>query len=330
MQELLNFSVHPGDIGRFDDDWSAVADYVHGHGLDGIELLIGDAAPPAMPPGMTVAVHLPFWVSWLTIWQGHSPPPWSDLERYLSGGRNAEELVLNLRQSWLHAAHLQPAYMVFHVCHVELAHAFTRAYTYTSADVCRAAADLLNATAATFPNGEPPVRVFLENLWWPGLTFTDAEATDALVERLTWNNWAFVLDTGHLMNTHSALFDESEAVAYVLAQIEQLPSAIRQRIEGVHLHTSLSGAYQQQAQQQGLPDQFAQRSRAQQYGLVHEHVTHIDQHQPFTTTGCADIVAALCPHFITHEFIGTDTEHCNASIRTQRAVLHANKEQTNQ
>lgn len=331
MHELINFSLHPGDIGRFNNDWSAVAAYVQAQGVAGLELLIGDTPPPAaaIPPGLVVGVHLPYWISWLLAWQGHAPTLADDeawLAERLYGGQSAADLVAGLRQHWLHAALLCPAYMVFHVCHVEMAHAFTRAYPYTAAEVCAAAADLLNATAATFPGGEPPVRVLLENLWWPGLTFTDPDAVVALAARLAFTNWAFVLDTGHLMSTNTALTTEVQGVDYVLAIIAQLPAELRTRIAGIHLHACLSGAYQQQALQRGLPDGFAQLSSVAQYALAREHVAQIDRHQPFTSPRCAEIIAAVQPQFVTHEFIGTHNDTFGTKLSTQRAALHSRKE----
>lgn len=61
MQELINFSLHPGDIGRFNNDWDAVAAYVQAHGVAGIELLIGHTPPPdtRAPPSLVGGVHLP-------------------------------------------------------------------------------------------------------------------------------------------------------------------------------------------------------------------------------------------------------------------------------
>lgn len=332
MHELINFSLHPGDIGHFDNDWSAVAAYVQEQGVAGLELLIGDAPPPAaaIPPGLVVGVHLPYWISWLLAWQGHAPPLSDDdawLAERLYGGQRAADLVARLRQHWLHAALLRPAYMVFHVCHVEMAHAFTRAYPYTAAEVCAAAADLLNATAATFPDREPPVRVLLENLWWPGLTFTDLVEVHAFVERLQFTNWAFVLDTGHLMSTNPALSTEEQGIDYVLATLAQLPTDLRSRIAAIHLNASLSGAYQQQALQRGLPDEFAQMSPVAQYALAREHVAQIDLHQPFTSPRCAEIIAAVQPQFVTHEFIGIHNDAFVTKLSTQRAALHTTKEQ---
>lgn len=324
-QELINFSTHPGDMERFNHDWAAVAAYVHTQGIDGIELLIGYEAPPEAPPGLIRAVHLPFWLTWIDVWRGSArlpaaPPEWI---YWTYGGRSVAELVANQRQVWQQAAHLNPAYMVFHVSHIEPAHAFTRQYPYTAAEVCDATADLLNAVAATFPHGEPPARIALENLWWPGLTFTDSAVAERLAARLQFTNWAFVLDTGHLMNTCPALRDEEQAIAYILATIERLSPSIRARIECVHLNLSLSGAYQQAALQQGLPDGFERMDYGAQYHCARLHVAQIDQHAAFTSSRCGDILAALNPRFVTHEFLSRDQAEFDRKLTTQRTALRA-------
>lgn len=332
MQELINFSLHPGDIGRFNNDWDAVAAYVQAHGVAGIELLIGHTPPPdtRAPPSLVGGVHLPYWISWLATWQGHAPAlPTADawLFERLYGGQCAADLVNQLRQDWQHAALLRPAYMVFHVCHIEIAHTFTYTYPYTSAEVCAATAALLNATAATFPDGEPPVRLWLENLWWPGLTFTDPAHVVALAEALHFTNWGFVLDTGHLMNTNPALTTQAQGIDYILAMLAQLPADLRDRIEGIHLNASLSGAYQQQAVVRGRPNGFDHMPLAEQYRLAREHVAQLDLHQPFTSPRCAEIIAAVQPQVVTHEFIGTHPDAFVPKLMTQRAALYSTQEE---
>ncbi len=323
-RELINFSTHSGDTARFNHDWSAVAAYVTALGLDGLELLLGYEAPPALPPGLVQAVHLPFWLTWLDIWRGRVAIATGSDEfiRWTYGGRTADELIAGQQQVWQYAAWLNPAYMVFHVSHIEPAHTFTRAFSYTSTEVCQATASLLNAVATTFPHSEPPVRLALENLWWPGLTFID-DTAEQLAAHLHFDNWAFVLDTGHLLNTCPTLTDESQAVAYVLETIERLPPDIRARIECVHLNLSLSGHYQQMALRQGLPDGFAAMDIPAQYHCARLHAAQIDQHAAFTSPRCGDILAALNPRFVTHEFLSRDQAEFDAKLTTQRAALRA-------
>ncbi len=323
-RELINFSTHSGDTERFHHDWSAVTAYVQRLGLDGLELLLGYEAPPVLPPGLVQAVHLPFWLTWFDIWRGRPAIVAGSDEfiRWTYGGRTADELIAGQQQVWQHAARLDPAYMVFHVSHIEPAHTFTRAFSYTSAEVCQATAELLNAVVATFPHGEPPARLALENLWWPGLTFIDNTA-EQLAEQLHFDNWAFVLDTGHLLNTCPTLTDEAQAIGYVLATIERLPTDIRARIECVHLNLSLSGHYQQAALLEGLPAGFAAMDTPAQYHCARLHAAQIDQHVAFSSPRCGDILAALKPRFVTHEFLSRDQAEFDAKLTMQRAALRA-------
>lgn len=110
-RELINFSTHSGDTARFNHDWSAVAAYVTALGLDGLELLLGYEAPPALPPGLVQAVHLPFWLTWLDIWRGQVAIATGSDEfiRWTYGGRTADELIAGQQQVWQHAAWLNPA-----------------------------------------------------------------------------------------------------------------------------------------------------------------------------------------------------------------------------
>jgi hypothetical protein len=210
MEQLINFSTYSLDTDRFDNDWSAIAAYTHNlGGIAGLELLIGYEPLPVIPAGLVWAVHLPFWITWLDVWrQGevglarYFPDVNRQWLQFYCGGPNAAAMIATQRQVWLAAASLNPAYAVFHVSHVEPADVFTRRYGYNDLEVVEATAELLNAVAATFSQGEPPVRLFFENLGWPGLTFTANEPAERLAECLKFDNWAFLLDTGHLMTTN--------------------------------------------------------------------------------------------------------------------------------
>ena len=333
VQELINFSVYSEDTVRFNHDWQAVAAYTRGlPKIAGVELLLGYEPPPLVPEGLVKAVHLPFWVTWLDVW--HDKPDalaryFPDVEAehliYYCGGSDPAALINTQRHLWLNAATLQPDYAVLHVSHVEVAHAFTRQYTYSNVDIIDAMADLLNATAATFDQGEPPVRLYLENLWWPGLTFTDGEAARRLAARLNFENWAFVLDTGHLMNNNPNLTSESQAIDYVLATVNRLPSTVRNRIEGLHLHFSLSGIYQKEKLQTGLPAGFEQLSVHEQRNLARLNAYQIDQHRPFTDPRCVDIVEALPLRYLTHEFLSATQTEYEAKLATQQTALHQDR-----
>lgn len=331
MEELLNFSVYPPDTDRFNNDWQTVAGYTHSQDADGLELLIGYQPLPIIPSGLVRAVHLPFWVTWLDVWREGGTaaaryfpglnPQWL---QFYCGGANKAEMSTTLRQLLLNAASLTPAYAVFHVSHVEPIDAFTRQYAYTDLDIVEATAELLNCVAATFPDGEPPVRLFLENLWWPGLTFTTNQPAERLAEQLAFDNWAFVLDTGHLMNTNPTIVTEDQGIDYVLGVIDKLTPAIRQCIEGLHFNCSISGAYQQKQLKMRLPPNFVNLPFEEQLNQARTNALQIDQHRPYTQPRCREIIEAIQPQFLTHEFLSNTQAEYNHKLAIQRTALGGN------
>lgn len=328
MKQLVNFSVYPADRARFDNDWRKLRDYTQNLGLDGIELLLGFDPPPTdIPAGLVQAVHLPFWITWLDVWRGRpgaaaryfpGVPP-AELKYYCGGESRVAVIELN-RRLWSSAAKLSPAYAVFHVSHVEMEHAFTRRFSYANAEVIAAAANILNTVAASFPAGEPPVHLLLENLWWPGLTFTHHTA-ELLAEQLEFSNWGFVLDTGHLMNTNSRLDDEEAAIEFVLETVAALPQSMRARIEALHFSLSTSGEYQRAQMARGLPPGFAEQNLFDRLEASRRNALNIDQHRPFTHPRCAEIVDAVQPQSVTHEFLSRNLAELDDKLRTQLATL---------
>ncbi|MEM9774754.1 MAG: sugar phosphate isomerase [Chloroflexota bacterium] len=325
MKTLVNWSVYSMDIDRFANGWQGVERYVADYRLDGIELLIGYDRPSAdIPSGLVHGIHLPLWVSWLDIWRNapdaverYFPQADPRLVTYYGGGHNPADMALNLGRLWRAAAKSGAEYMVWHVSHCETAHAFTRAYTYSDEDVVDALAELFNATAASFPNQEPPLTLALENVWWPGLTFTRNEIAVRLAEKLVFDNWCFVLDPAHLMNTNRNLRYEEEAIDFVLETIAQLNPAVIDRIQVVHLNLSLSGPLQQETIQRGLPTDFTTLSYPNQLGLAKPIIHLIDQHQPFTSSRCAEIVKAVGPRTLVHEFTSKDLAELSQKLSTQ-------------
>ncbi len=322
MLQLFNFSVYSVHIGMYDGDWTTVADLTTRLGFDGIELLIGDEPAPDLPAGLVRGVHLPYWIRWLEIWRDGGAAVPADERQFLSdGARDADDMIVLQRAIWVRAATLRPRYAVFHVSHVTMEEAFTRDYAFSAEEVVSATIELLNATAATFPGGEPPVRLWLENLWWPGLTFTDSELADRLVAELRFTNWAFVLDTGHLINTAPDIQSEDAAVDFVLEHIARLTPRTRARIEGMHLNLSLSGAYQCASRAAGLPAGFAGLPFGEQFTVARDHVARIDEHRPFSTSRCREIVAAVRPAVVTHELLMRSRAELEHNLTTQHRAL---------
>jgi hypothetical protein len=325
MEELVNFSVYHHDTDRFDGDWRALERFIASFGLDGVELLIGFDTVPEIPHGLVRGVHLPSFMGWLRVWEGSIRFPETAGDReigMLYGARTAPELQERVRTALEHAALLSPEYAVFHACYIEPAQVYAAAPHCDDAHVLEVLADFLNRICAEFPGGEPPVRILFENLWWQGLTFLDGSVAEGFSERLAFDNWGFMFDTGHVLAALRSCATEDEAVDALLSVIAALPDAVADHIEGVHLHCSLHPEECCAALGVSMPGGFEERSLLDQYREVMGLIAAMDQHQPFSTPRCAEVVEALDPEFCTHEFVTRSLEEFRAAIARQHAAIN--------
>lgn len=330
-QNLIDFSVHPSDLNRFSNQWEGLKEYVSEKKIDGVELLIGyDHPSDEIPRDLVKSIHLPFWITWLEVWRKgeaaakyYFPNTSADHLQFCCGGQNAVEMVATQKQLWEHAALFHPAHAVLHAAHVELEHSFSRDFTYRNTEVLKSFSDLLNRTAQEFTNGEPPVTLAIENLWWPGLDFLFPAETDDFASRLKFTNWNLLLDTGHLMNTNPALRCEDEAIDFVLDRISRLSKDIQSKIKSLHLNCSLSGAYQVKQVQKGLPDDWDELNFSDRYSKARSHVLQIDQHLPFTTSRVKEIIREVAPKIVVHEFITKSIEEFSEKLEIQMRALNS-------
>ena len=159
---------------------------------------------------------------------------------------------------------------------------FTRTFNCTDRNVMDTTAAFLNESVSSFPDGEPPVRLFFENLWWPGLTFLDPEDTTYFAEQLDFDNWAFVLDVGHLMAATMQCDKETDAVDTVLEVLSRHSDDVLDRMEGMHFHCSLSGDHMRSCLDMEIPENFGQMPFYDRLGKVMQVVEKMDLHMPFT------------------------------------------------
>ncbi len=327
MKHLTNFSNYSFDTDQFNELRTELPAYLKKHDLAGVELLIGYTEETLLPPDNIAGVHLPFWVTWLNIWneksgavENYYPGVPANHIPWMCGGNNKKEMVRSLANLWTRAAATGASYAVIHACHVELTHAFTREYSYSNAEVLSAFAELLNETARQFPGGEPPLTIAIENLWWPGLQFRNSEESLSFMNQLQFNNWSFVLDTGHLLNTEHSHTNELSAIEFLIDQTSIWPEEIIQRIKVIHLCYSSSGLYQQNSVKKGLPVNYSDMNFDERYKTAREHVMKIDEHLPFSCDKINKLIEFISPEFTVHEFIGTiDTK--SKYLNIQKAIL---------
>ncbi|PKQ61886.1 hypothetical protein BZG02_14370 [Labilibaculum filiforme] len=325
----MDFSVHPSDLNRFENQWRGLQEYIIDKKLDGVELLIGyDSPSEEIPKEIIKSVHLPFWVTWLDVWRKggaaanyYFPNVPAEQLQFCCGGENAGEMIATQKKLWEYASKLNPAHAVVHAAHVELEHAFTRDFTYKSTEVLASLAEMLNQTAQEFGNGEPPVPLAIENLWWPGLDFLFPAQADDFASRLEFSNWNLLLDTGHLMNTNIALRCEDEAIDFVLERVSRLSKDIQEKIKSLHLNLSLSGEYQTNQVMKGLPEGWAGLKDTDKYSTTRNHVLKIDQHLPFTSKRVKEIIYEIQPEIVIHEFITENMSEYSEKLDIQMNAL---------
>jgi hypothetical protein len=235
----------------FNGEWGRLEDFLKTYDLNGVELFINqDPIPADVPDRLIIGTHLPYWAALHRVWEDDSvfDKGVNDLEKaFLYGGNSKAELLDNFRKSLANASSLGANYAVFHVAYSEPSYIFSHDAECSNLDVFRTTADFLNSAVSVLDNGEPPVRIFFENLWWPGLTLIDPAEVSMFTDMLNFDNWAFVLDTGHLIAAIGNCTDEGQAVDAVLNQLSSHDDDLVDRIEGMHLHCGLSGGYSRNA-----------------------------------------------------------------------------------
>ena len=350
--ELINLAVYPWDRARFGGTWADVAAFCRSHGCAGVEMYTGyEPVPGDLPPGLVGGVHLPFHSAWPEMMAAageekekeEGTVPAGDPDNSIDANNptnptNAStacpldpsffphtthaSLQAALRCQLERAADLGAAYAVYHVGYYRPVEMFTQTYAMGDKAVLERAADFLNELVSTFPDGEPPVPLMFENLWYPGLTYTDPDALLTFMDRLAFERYGFVLDTGHLMNKVARSDDEEDCITAVCECIHALPAAVLERIRVVHLHWSGSHSIRQERLRRGVPNGFDTMARHDQEALAFQLAVLTEQHRPFTSARCRKIVAAVRPDWVVHEFIAGSAEEHGKAMVTQRRALN--------
>jgi hypothetical protein len=240
---------------------------------------------------------------------------------YVFGGGSRDEVIGTFRKALDNAHTLEAEYAVFHVSYAELEQVYTRCFDCTDYDVLETTADFLNEAVSVYPGGEPPVRLFFENLWWPGLTFLDPMNVEYFASLLDFENWAFVLDTGHLMNATMKCEDENCSINVVLDVLSRHSEDFIKRIEGMHFHCSLSGEFMRRSMDLQTPEGFDDLSFNERLMSVMGILNQMDQHMPFSSESCSYIVDIVSPKYLTHEFVATDLRSLDEKLCMQTRAL---------
>jgi len=283
---------------------------------DGLELLTGFFSPSPHYKRMVGGVHLPYSTDWHSVWSGTFVPDPNEDVKFIHFGHDRKEMVSNVTDAIGFASELEPKYGVFHAGSVRLSEVLALKRTDKDEDVLRSLTEMMNAVVKNFPKGEPPFTILFENLWWPGLTMKDDKGFRILKNDLEFDNWGLCLDTGHLMNALGSCRDESESVKALIDIFKRYPKEMKDRIKTVHLQLSTSADY---TDNYVPPDDKV--PEAERWKFLYSHVSKIDQHRPFTSPACVELINILRPDQVTHELPSGTWEGRLEIFRGQRSFF---------
>lgn len=311
MKHLLSYSVYqdPLDLG---DDIGVTLDRMS---CDGLELLTSYDLPSPDWAQHTVTVHLPYATDWLAGWEGRPYDVDEGMTRFLTFGRDKDEVIGHIRKAMECASVLNPEYGVMHACNADVTELIEREYTRSDRYVISRFCEMMNSVVSTMQGGAPPFTLAFENLWWPGMRLVNASDYKEMERRLEFDDWCICLDTGHMMNCLPGICTEDEGIDAVLQVLDKYDSTILDRIRGVHLHYSASYGYRSSFIEHSLDDDIMRFIES-----AYNHVSLIDQHMPFSSDRCNEILDILRPDVVVHELPGSKTDMIS-DFRQQRSLM---------
>lgn len=301
MKRMINITTFPEDLDRYRDT-ADLEQFLAQFGLDALEVMpLGGTDLNRIPKRLVTGVHLNFLPTWMGFWMGDEEAltaEYGSLEqaKMYYGGTSREVLIEGLRRDLAYAREKEASYTVFHVSEIASRELFNTSYRYNDEQVIEAACDVINQAMA---GEEYEFEFLVENLWWPGFTMKDISMTRKLLDGIKYEEKGIMLDTGHLMHTNLELKTQAGAVTYILSVLQE-NEEILERIRGIHLNQSLSGAYVKRmiAEHTGFPEDYTARMEQ-----VYPCIFQIDRHLPFTDPGVKKIIEKAGPEYLVYEFI---------------------------
>ena len=320
MKTLFNITTSEDDIQRFDSakDFECML-----KSFDGVELMyFGEDEKKIIGKDKVVGLHMHFFPFWMDLWKGNEERllnEFDDRETYESyyGGSDKEAILNRYREDLKIAHQYDVEYVVFHVSEASIEESFTWNYYYSDEEVVDATAELLNEL---FKNEDGKIALLLENLWQPGLKFTNPAITKRLLDQITYPNKGIMLDTGHLLHTNTEIRTQEEGVTYINELLDKHGELVKY-IRGMHLNQSLTGAYCEETKKNPPP---MGKTYWERYNQMFFHAFEVDKHEPFTAKGVKAMVERIAPEYLTFEFITADNEqHCDYLEQQLKALGRA-------
>ena len=303
MKMVTNFPLFNGCLGEY-GSMEGLLECCRESGVDGIEA-IWDYAPyteePPLP-GMAIGHHLMFWPSWVDFWIHDEKAlmreyfDWDTVYEFYRGA-NKDSLIEEYRRDIERAMQSNAEYLVFHVSEAGLEESFTYKFTHDDELVIDCAIECINQITPYITNG---AALLVENQWWPGFTFTKPEITKRLLDGIEYPNKGIMLDTGHLLNTNTALRTEQDGIAYINQMLDKHGS-LAKMVRGLHLNQSLSGEYVKSNNYKCSQEFLDAPTYWEKYARCYDHILKVDRHQPWTDPSIAQVIERINPEWINHE-----------------------------
>ena len=157
----------------------------------------------------------------------------------------------------------------------------------------------------------------MENLWQPGMKFTDPKITKRLLDGVNYPNKGIMLDTGHLLHTDTGIRTQEEGVAYIHRMLDE-HGELCKYIRGMHLNQSLTGDYCEKTRKN--PPKMG-TTYSERYTQMFFHAFAVDKHEPFTCQGIKELIQRISPEYLTFEFITADNTQHQRYLQQQLKAL---------
>ncbi len=324
MVKLVNMSTYDQDLKRFNYSSKTMSSFLRKCELDGIEMLNPIMwKEESIPQKEIKGVHLKYYPIWLDFWKENKEEvlrqfKTMDKAKQYYGGTTRKAIIEHYKKEIEIATEIKAEYVVFHVSHIELEHAYNYNFTYSDSEVIDATIELVNEI---FKDLDTDIMLLFENLWWPGLTLLDKKMVLRLFEGVKYRNKGIMLDTAHLMNTNLYLKDEREGIEYLVKTIENL-GELKYLIKGIHLNSSLSGGY---VLKEITRNRLEKPTFEEMNSNILKHIINIDCHKPFHHKDIVKVINMVNPQYVVYEFITSSVEQLEEYIAIQHRATNKNQ-----
>lgn len=319
MTNIINVVSEDNWLSSFKDS-SDMRAYIKECGCDKVEYI---RCPPdttgIITKDMVEGAHLAFYPNWVDFYHQNedylyrhfgSKEVWEGY--YMC--KTPEDYIKYIEADMAYAQSMGVKYAVFHVSDVSNEEMFTYNWEHSNTEVIKTTAELLNTV---MKGKEYSFTLLLENLFTPGMDFTNPKETELMLSLVDYENKGIMLDTGHLMSTNLDITTEAEGFKYVMSKVRE-HGELAKYIKGCHLHKSVSGEYTKAMLKKNIvPKKDFYECFAQSYDVV----LHIDRHENATAKEARELIDLVSPEYLVHELSAKTRETKKEAVRTQLATL---------